>query len=160
MTVKAPEVKPGGVPASLRRGITAAARHFFFNGPEPLLTTLRCAIEDKGWPMQMSIDGLLVALLVVLGPEQEAVAASDRTLAGLGVNPQVQQEKRDSGLATDAAACRYFADPEARRKCAIRTSRPVQSGSTERNQDYPESVIWLTPAEPAMPYKFNSNTPR
>ena len=110
--------------------------------------------------MQMSIDGLLVALLVVLGPEQEAVTTNDRTLAGLAVNPQIQQEKRDSGLATDASSCRYFADPEARRKCAIRTSRPAQSGAAERDPDYPENTIWLTPAEPAMPYKFHSNTPR
>ena len=112
--------------------------------------------------MQMSIDGLLVALLVVLAPEQELGPGqtNDRTLAGLNVNPQVQQERRDIALATDVSTCRFFADAEARRKCTIRTSRKLPSGSAERDPVYPETVIWLAPTEPSMPYKSPSNLPR
>jgi hypothetical protein len=107
--------------------------------------------------MQMSIDGLLVALLVVLAPEQEPTMTNERALAGLAPDPQVQQERRDSAMTTDPSACRYFADQEARRKCAIRTSRPVASGAPNPISTYPETLIWLAPSEPSMPYKFQPN---
>jgi len=110
--------------------------------------------------MQMSIDGLLVALLVVLAPEQEPGSANDRLLAGLTADPQARQQRRNDAPAADASACHYFADAEARRKCTIRTSRPALSGSPDRSRDYPETVIWLVPSEPAMPYKFQPSTPR
>src|SRR5262245_13820907 len=109
--------------------------------------------------MQISIDGLLVALLVVLAPEQEP-ASEQRVLAGLAVDPQAQQERRDSALTNDPSACRYFADAEARRKCAIRTARPAPSGAPLSAASYPETVIWLAPAEPSMPPKFPSNPQR
>jgi hypothetical protein len=112
--------------------------------------------------MQMSIDGLLVALLVVFAPEQhEPSPGNERVLAGLVPDPQVQQERRNSALTADPSACRFFADSEARRKCTIRTSRPAAaSGSAETSSSYPESVIWMAPAEPAMPYKFHANPTR
>jgi hypothetical protein len=109
--------------------------------------------------MQISIDGLLVALLVVLAPEQEP-ANEQRVLAGLAVDPQAQQERRNSSLTDDPSACRYFADAEAHRKCTIRTARPAAAGSAESSASYPETVIWLAPAEPSMPPKIQSNPQR
>lgn len=125
--------------------------NFFSMATEPKFTTQRCAIGGQGLPMQMSIDGLLVALLVVLAPDQEPGA--EHALAGLPVAPQAQQQ---NGQAPDTAACRIFIDPDARRKCAIRLSRPAPAGAAEPTLSFPESVIWMVPAEPAMPYKFYS----
>ena len=101
--------------------------------------------------MPMSIDGLLVALLVVLAPDQEPSGALD----GLAFDPQAQRQ-----APADAAACRLFVDIEARRKCTIRMSRPAASGAAEPTLSFPETVIWIAPAEPTMPYKFYSPPPR
>jgi hypothetical protein len=101
----------------------------------------------------MSIDGLLVALLVVLAPDQDPNA--ERALDSLSADPQTQRQ-----APADAAACRMFVDIEARRKCTIRMSRPAASGTAEPTLSFPESVIWMAPAEPTMPYKFYSPPPR
>jgi hypothetical protein len=110
--------------------------------------------------MQISIDNLLVALLMVLAPEQDQGAANDRVLDSLLTTEQRSDAPRVKAMADDPSVCRHFADPEARRKCTIRTSRMALSGAAEPAGSYPETVIWLTPAEPRMPSTWWSNPTR
>ena len=101
--------------------------------------------------MQISIDNLLVALLMVLAPEQDQGAANERVLDNLLTTEQRSEAPRVKAIADDASACRYFADAEARRKCTIRTSRMALSGAAELTGPFPETVIWLAPTQPPMP---------
>ncbi|HEX2113926.1 MAG TPA: hypothetical protein VHM01_05930, partial [Alphaproteobacteria bacterium] len=109
------------------------------------------ALRKWGWgvALQISIDNLLVALLIALGPEPDQGAANDRVLDSLlSIDQRNTRQTRFNGLADDPSACRYFADAEARRKCMIRTSRIAQSGAAEPAGSYPETLIWLAPTEP------------
>jgi hypothetical protein len=109
--------------------------------------------------MQITIDSLVLALLVALAPEQEPGHGNDRILDGMLTEPQ---SARPAALAgpQPPSACQYFVDSEARRKCAIRTSRTALSGAAEPHASYPETVIWLTPLEPRMPMQFGPNPQR
>ena len=112
--------------------------------------------------MQITIDSLVVALLMALAPETEQGPGQDRTLDGLLSNPPEQRSSRQPGgvLANDPSACRYYADPEARRKCTVRTGRMAQSGAAEPAPSYPETVIWLAPLEPRMPSTWGPGSAR
>jgi hypothetical protein len=111
--------------------------------------------------MQIPIDNLLVALLVVLAPDQENAPSGEPVLGGL-LTPDRQIERQQDLGATpdDLTACGAFADAEARRKCAIRTGRLTASGAVEPGAPFPEAVIWLAPAEPGMPRKLPPNFAR
>jgi hypothetical protein len=108
--------------------------------------------------MQITIDSLVLALLVALAPEQEPGHGNDRILDTVLTEPQSTLPTPVN--ASTPSACQYFVDSEARRKCAIRTSRTDQSGAAERRTSYPETVIWLAPLEPRMPTQFGPNPQR
>jgi hypothetical protein len=103
--------------------------------------------------MQITIDSLIVALVLALAPEQDQGAATDRIVDSLLSGSAEQRSGQQPVVNTsEPAACRYFADREARRKCAIRTSRLAASGSAEPDLSFPETIIWIAPAEPRMPW--------
>jgi hypothetical protein len=111
--------------------------------------------------MQISVDNLMVALLIVLAPEPEQ--GVDRAIDSLlTAESQAGQQNQLSGAAEDPSACRYFVDPDARRKCAIRTSRmpTPAAGVAAPTSSHPETVIWLTPNEPRMPFAFGATGAR
>ena len=97
--------------------------------------------------MPASVDTLLFTLAVALTPAGER---DDRILAGIANDQRIQQEREAAEGARDPGACRYFVDPEARRKCEVRTSRAA-SGAAEPPASYPEATIWIAPEEPRMP---------
>lgn len=102
--------------------------------------------------MQSAIDSLLVALLVALAPETES--------PGERLNGLSSFERRDRiGAVSEAVVCQQFADIEARRKCTIRAGRAA-SGTTGANATYPETVIWMAPIDPGMPFKFKATPQR
>ena len=107
--------------------------------------------------MTAAVDSLFVALFIAMVPEPDMGMAAMPQLAGLQTEPQ-QAAKPMTDL-RDPEACRYFVDPDARRKCVIRTNRAV-SGAAEPSPSFPEGTIWLTPDEPRMPSKMPANSPR
>jgi hypothetical protein len=111
--------------------------------------------------MPASVDSLLVALLVVLTPEADPGHGGGRLLAGVQTEQQVEQPEKPKTTKPpeDPEACRYFMDPEARRKCAIRAGRAA-SGSAEPQQSFPEGLFWLVPSEPPMPPRMPADTQR
>jgi hypothetical protein len=98
--------------------------------------------------MAGSVESLFVALFIAMTPELDATAAAAQQVAGLQAEPQPQPEKPKAEPPRDPEACRYYVDPEARRKCAIRANRAA-SGAAEPS--FPEGTYWLTPEEPRMP---------
>ena len=110
--------------------------------------------------MQISIDSFVVALLMALSPEPEPGAMADRMVDGALTPAPEQRQQQLNVLVQEAAACGYFVDPEARRKCVVRTSRIVQSGAIEPGASFPETVIWLAPLEPRMPSSWGPGGPR
>lgn len=112
----------------------------------------------KGRRMPTSLDSLLVALLVALGPvEQEfpAGAENDRSLDGFRQGYHQLTVRPEQAGRSEGGACRYFIDAQARRNCEIRTTRAL-SGAAEPS--YPSQVIYLAPSEPGMPFKFPTST--
>ena len=110
--------------------------------------------------MPAAVDSLLVAILVVLTPEADPGHANERLLSGVQTDQQAEQpEKPKVKPPQDPEACRYFVDPEARRKCAIRASR-AGSGAAEPQQAFPEGLFWLAPREPPMPPRMPADTQR
>jgi hypothetical protein len=97
--------------------------------------------------MPASVDTILFTLAVALTPAGER---NERLFAGIGNDLQAQQEREAADGARDPGACRYFVDPEARRKCVVRTSR-AGSGAAEPPPSFPEATIWIAPEEPRMP---------
>jgi hypothetical protein len=110
--------------------------------------------------MQISMDNLLVALFLALSPDQDQNSANESATALLHLDQQALRLRQQSTATENLPACRIFADAEARRKCMIRTERASASGAVEPRRSYPETVIWLAPVEPSMPFKLQSNTPR
>jgi hypothetical protein len=110
--------------------------------------------------MPTSLDSLLIALLVALGPvEQELPAGveNDRFHDGFKQGyHQLTVRPEKTGRSEDGA-CRYFIDAHARRNCEIRTKRAL-SGAAEPG--YPSQVIYLAPSEPGMPFKFPTSISR
>ena len=106
--------------------------------------------------MQSSFDSLLIALLVVLAPEQDSRTGERLADSFQFAAPPL---RRSIDPSDGAPACRQFADAEARRKCMIRTGRSA-SGSAEVTANYPETLFWVTPADPEMPFKFGTNPQR
>jgi hypothetical protein len=110
----------------------------------------------------VSVDTLLVTLMVALVPN---VDSGGPLFVGIGSDQQTgqerraEQERRAAEGARDPGACRYFVDPEARRKCVVRTNRAA-SGSAEPSSSFPEGTIWIAPEEPPMPPKLPPNTQR
>jgi hypothetical protein len=104
--------------------------------------------------MQITIDSLVLALLVALSPEPDQNAANERMIDGAFTEPRSARHG-PLGPLPDPSACSYFVDTEARRKCLIRTSRGARSGADEPLP--PESVIWVSPVEPRMPFSFGPN---
>ena len=118
---------------------------------EPRMTTLRCVLRgDSGCAVPATVDTLLIAVLTVLTPARDS---NERMPAATQTEQQAQQERRAAEGAKDPGACRYFVDPEARRKCEVRTSR-APSGAAEPSTSFPEGTIWLTPEEPRMPQRL------
>jgi hypothetical protein len=105
--------------------------------------------------MQSSFDGLLIALLVVLAPDQDT-QSGERTIEGFQFAPAIAASR---GRDDPAAACSQFFDAGARRNCEIRIGRE-RSGSAEGESIYPETLFWVTPSDPAMPFKFGTNPQR
>jgi hypothetical protein len=108
--------------------------------------------------MPMRIDSLLVALLVVVGLEPEPNASGQSAVTT--PDRQVQAPREDRASAEPPSVCRAYADPEARHKCTVRIGRLAASGAAEPRATYPETLIWLAPAEPPMPFKLQPNTLR
>lgn len=106
--------------------------------------------------MQITIDSLVLALLVALSPEPDQ--NGDRMIDGTFTEPRSAQQGPLGAPPPDPSACGYFVDTEARRKCLIRTSRGARSGANEPRPT--ESVIWVTPLEPRMPFSFGPNPGR
>ena len=112
--------------------------------------------------MPVSVDTFLVTLMVAFAPN---VDSNEPLLIGIGSDQQTEQERRAEQErsaaegARDPGACRYFVDPEARRKCVVRTNRAA-SGSAEPSSSFPEGTIWIAPGEPPMPPKLPANTQR
>jgi len=130
---------------------------------EPADATLRCATSGLGLPMAGSVESLFVAFFIAIAPEPDAAPAA-LWVAGLEAEPQAlpdkpkaQPERPKAQQPRDPEACRYYVDPEARRKCAIRADRAA-SGAAEPS--FPEGTYWLTPEEPRMPSRLPPNRQR
>lgn len=106
--------------------------------------------------MPSSVDGLLIALLVVLAPDRDG-STGERLADDFQFSPPPLRRSIDPS--DGATACQQFADAEARRKCMIRTGRSA-SGSAEVTANYPETQFWVTPVDPGMPFKFRINPQR
>ena len=110
--------------------------------------------------MPVAVDSVFVALLIALAPEPDAVAGAEH-VAGLQAEPQQQQPDKPKAVPQrDPELCRYFVDPEARRKCVIRTDRANQAASGAAEPSFPEGTFWLTPDEPPMPSRLPPNQQR
>lgn len=107
--------------------------------------------------MQSAIDSLLVALLVALAPETDSLGGERLNGSQFGLAPSERRAR--AGAAGEAVVCQQFADIEARRKCTIRTGR-ASSGAGGGNATYPETVIWMAPIDPGMPFKFKATPQR
>ncbi len=102
--------------------------------------------------MQQTLESLLIALLVALNPAEPDAPSFAPDEGSGGAGPAATAPPAPLTVDMDVDRCRNFNDPEARRNCIIRTTRPL-SGSSEVGE-FPSRTVWIAPNDPGMPFRF------